>query len=76
MSFAALHPFAVGKFGSHRLPWTISINTPPEPSRVGKAARTHDRVLHLKPEFKTQDCALMYAAAQGRNWLVNPASLA
>ena len=30
----------------------------------------------FKPEFKTQDSALMYAAAQGRYWLLNPASLA
>ena len=44
--------------------------------KSGQGSQTHDRVYTFKPEFKTQDCALMYAAAQGRNWLVNPASLA
>ena len=44
--------------------------------RRGKGSQTHDRVYAFKPEFKTQDSALMYALAQGRNWLLNPASLA
>jgi hypothetical protein len=44
--------------------------------RRGKGSQTHDRVYTFKPEFKTQDSALMYAAAQGRYWLLNPASLA
>lgn len=42
----------------------------------GKGSQTHDRVYTFKPEFQTQDSALMYAAAQGRYWLLNPASLA
>ena len=44
--------------------------------RRGQGSQTHDRVYTFKPEFKTQDSALMYAAAQGRYWLLNPASLA
>ncbi|MFM7025531.1 MAG: hypothetical protein ACKOWC_05660 [Limnohabitans sp.] len=42
----------------------------------GQGSETLDRVYTFKPEFKTQDSALMYAAAQGRHWLQNPASLA
>lgn len=78
MSFASTHPFAVGKFritplsrchGSDQHTALLSIKS-------GQGSQTHDRVYTFKPEFKTQDCALMYAAAQGCNWLVNPASLA
>ena len=78
MSFANTHPFAVGDFritplsrshGNDQHTALLSI-------RRGQGSQTHDRVYTFKPEFKTQDCALMYAAAQGRNWLVNPASLA
>lgn len=44
--------------------------------RRGKGTQTHDRIYTFKPEFKTRDSALMYAQAQGRNWILNPASLA
>ena len=78
MSFASTHPFAVGDFritplsrshgeGQHTALLSI---------RRGRGSQTHDRVYTFKPEFKTQDSALMYAAAQGRYWLLNPASLA
>ena len=78
MSFATTHPFAVGEFritplsrshaaGQHTAVLSIS---------RGKGSQTHDRVYTFKPEFTTQDSALMYAAAQGRYWLINPASLA
>ena len=71
------HPFAVGEFritplsrshgeGQHTALLSI---------RRGKGSQTHDRVYTFKPEFKTQDSALMYAAAQGHYWLLNPASL-
>lgn len=78
MSFDSTHPFAAGEFtitplsrshGTGHHTAVLSI-------RRGKGTQTHDRVYTFKPEFKTQDGALMYAAAQGRHWLVNPASLA
>ena len=77
MSFATTHSFAVGEFritplsrshGADRHTALLSI-------RRGQGSQTHDRVYTFKPEFKTQDSALMYAAAQGRYWLLNPASL-
>ena len=78
MSFASTHPFAVGEFritpisrshgaGHHTALLSIS---------RGTGRQTHDRVYTFKPEFSTQDSALLYAAAQGRYWLLNPASLA
>lgn len=78
MSFASTHPFAVGDFritplsrshGNGQYTAVLSIQR-------GQGSQTHDRVYAFKPEFKTQDSALMYAAAQGRYWLLNPASLA
>jgi len=77
MSFSTTHPFTVGDFrisplsrsngeGQHTAVLSI---------RSGQGSETHDRVYTFKPEFKTQDSALMYAAAQGRYWLLNPASL-
>ncbi len=77
MSFDTTHPFAVGEFritplsrshGAGHHTALLSI-------RRGQGSQTHDRVYTFKPEFKTQDSALMYAAAQGRYWLLNPASL-
>ncbi|MEY4284989.1 MAG: hypothetical protein EBV20_11680 [Betaproteobacteria bacterium] len=78
MSFTSTQPFAVGDFqitplsrshGNDQHTALLSI-------RQGKGSQTRDRVYTFKPEFKTQDSALMYAAAQGRYWLLNPASLA
>ena len=78
MSFASTHPFAVGKFritplsrchGSEQHTALLSI-------RSGEGSQKHERVYTYKPECKTQDCAVMYAGAQGWNWLVSPASLA
>ena len=77
MSFASTHPFAVGKFqitplirchGSDQHTTLLSIKS-------GQGSQTHDRVYTFNPEFKTQDSALMYAAAQGRHWLLDPTSL-
>ena len=77
MSSIHTHPFAVGDFqitpmsrshGSDQHTALLSI-------RSGKGSQTSDRVYTFKPEFKNQDSALMYAAAQGRYWLLNPASL-
>lgn len=78
MSFTSTHTFAVGDFqitplsrshGNDQHTALLSI-------RTGQGSQTHDRVHTFKPAFKTQDSALMYAAAQGRYWLLNPASLA
>ena len=77
MSFASTSPFAVGDFritplsrshGEDQHTAVLSI-------RSGQGSQTHDRVYTFKPDFKTQDSALMYAAAQGHYWLLNPASL-
>lgn len=77
MSFFSTHPFAAGEFqltplsrshGAGHHTALLSI-------RRGRGSQTHDRIYTFKPEFKTQDSALMYAAAQGRTWLLNPASL-
>ena len=78
MSFSSTPSFAIGEFkitplsrshGTDRHTALLSI-------RRGKGSQTLDRVYTFTPEFKTQDSALMYAAAQGRYWLLNPASLA
>jgi hypothetical protein len=77
MSFASTHPIAVGNFritpisrshGSDQQIALLSIQR-------GQGSQTHDRIYTFKPEFKTRDSALKYAAAQGRYWLLNPASL-
>ena len=78
MSSISSLPFAVGKFlitpltragAAGQFIAALSI-------RRGQGTQTHDRIYTFKPEFKSQDSALTYAAAQGRYWLLNPASLA
>lgn len=78
MSTLSSLPFTVGKFlitpltrsaAAGRFVASLSI-------RRGQGTQTHDRVYTFKPEFTSQDSALTYAAAQGRYWLLNPASLA
>lgn len=78
MSSISSLPFTVGKFlitpltrsaTAGRFIALLSI-------RRGQGTQTNDRVYTFKPEFACQDSALMYAAAQGRYWLINPASLA
>jgi hypothetical protein len=78
MSSASTHSFAVGKFLITPLTraHTAGHHTASLSIRRGEGTQTHDRVYTFKPEFETQDSALMYAAAQGRYWLLNPASLA
>ena len=78
MSSASTHSFAVGKFLITPLTraHTAGHHTASLSIRRGAGTQTHDRVYTFKPEFETQDSALMYAAAQGRYWLLNPASLA
>lgn len=78
MSFASTHPIAIGNFritplsrshdaGHHTALLSI---------RRGAGRQAYDRIYTFKPEFATRDSALLYAAAQGRHWLSNPASLA
>jgi hypothetical protein len=78
MSLDSSHPFAVGNFritplsrshdaGHHTAVLSI---------RRGEGSQTNDRIYTFKPEFKCQDSALMYAAAQGRDWMINPSLLA
>jgi hypothetical protein len=43
--------------------------------RRGRGTATHDKVYTFKPEFASAHSASAYAAAQGRNWRLNPASL-
>ena len=77
MTSISLSPFADGKFritpltrAHHAGHYTASLSI-----RRGKGTQTHDRIYTFEPEFKTQDSALLYATAQGRNWLLNPTSL-
>jgi hypothetical protein len=74
-SFSSL-PFTVGKFlitplirsnNAGRFSAALSI-------RRGQGTQTHDRVYTFKPDFASKDSALVYAAAQGRYWMLNPAS--
>jgi hypothetical protein len=44
--------------------------------RRGQGRQTHDCVYTFKPQFATRDGALSYAAAQGRDWLINPTAFA
>ena len=44
--------------------------------RCGKKSQTHDKVFSFHPEFDCAESALTYAAAQGRNWLINPKAFA
>jgi hypothetical protein len=71
-------PFSAGKFLITPLSrlvqggaFTASLSI-----RRGQGRQTHDRIYTFKPEFATRDSALMYAAAQGRDWLVNPTAFA
>jgi hypothetical protein len=74
MSFASTHPFAVGEF--QITPLSRSHGAGHHTALLSiRRGQTHDRVYTFKPEFKTQESALLYAAAQGRYWLLNPASL-
>ena len=78
MPLATTHPFALGDY--HLTPLSRShgagLHTALLSIRRGKGSQTLDRVYTFKPEFKSRDSALLYAAAQGRHWLLHPASLA
>jgi hypothetical protein len=44
--------------------------------RSGEGRGTHDRIYTFKPEFATRDSALVYAADQGRHWLLDRTAFA
>jgi hypothetical protein len=78
MSFVSSHPFAVGKFRITPLSRSHAAGHHTAVLSIcrGQGSQTNDRVYTFTPEFTCQDSALMYAAAQARNWLINPSSLA
>jgi hypothetical protein len=77
MTHTTTHPFRVGEYQITPLSRShgADLHTAVLSIRRGKGSQTHDRIYTFKPEFKTQESALMYAAAQGRYWLINPNSL-
>jgi hypothetical protein len=78
MSSISSTPFTVGKF--HITPlsrtdrqgrYTALLSV-----KSGQGSQTHDSVYTFKPAFTCEGSALMYAAAQGRYWLIQPATMA
>lgn len=71
-------PFSVGKFLITPLSRPVQAGgfTASLSIRRGQGRETHDRVYTFKQAFATRDSALLYAAAQGRDWLLNPTALA
>ena len=71
-------PFSAGKFLITPLsrPMRAGGFTASLSIRRGQGRASHDRVYTFKQAFATRDSALLYAAAQGRDWLINPAALA
>ncbi len=79
MSFAtATHPFAVGELRITALSRSHGANhhTALLAIRTGRGRHAHDRIHAFEPAFQSRESALMYAAVQGRYWLLNPASMA
>jgi hypothetical protein len=76
MIFANTRPFALGEF--RITPLSRSHGTDHHTAllsiRTSGGRQTRDRVHAFEPAFKTRESALMYAAVQGRYWLLNPAS--
>jgi len=78
MSIHQAEPFTAGKFLITPLTRAITngLFTASLSIRRGRGTQTHDHVYSFKPEFKSRDSALMYAAAQGKYWLINPMAFA
>jgi hypothetical protein len=78
MSIQESKPFTAGKFLITPLTRTIKngLFTASLSIRRGRGTQTNDRVYSFKPEFDSRENALMYAADQGRNWLINPMAFA
>jgi len=77
MSITTTYPFTVGEFQITPLSREhgTSHHTALLSIRRNHSNPKHDRVYTFKPEFASRESALMYAAAQGRYWLLNPASM-
>lgn len=78
MPFAATHPFAIGEFRITPLSRSHGAenHTALLAIRTGQGRQTRDHIHAFEPAFKSEESALMYAAVQGRYWLLNPASMA
>ncbi|WHZ09600.1 MAG: hypothetical protein OJF60_000039 [Burkholderiaceae bacterium] len=76
-SYSSL-PFTVGKFQITPLIHATAVGRyiASLSIRRGQGRQAHHSVYTFKPEFTSRDSALMYASAQGRYWLINPAALA
>lgn len=78
MSIHHAQPIAAGKF--LLTPMTRSARnglfTAALSIRRGQGPQTHDRVYGFTPEFDNRECALRYAADQGRSWLLSPMAFA
>lgn len=78
MSSMSSLPFTVGKF--HLTPLSRSDRqgryTALLSVRSGQGSQTHDSVYTFKPAFPCEGSALMYAATQGRYWLIQPVPMA
>jgi hypothetical protein len=71
-------PFQAGKYLVTPLSRTTanSRHTASVSIRSGQGRGTHDRIYTFIPEFPTRDSALVYAADQGRHWLLDRAAFA
>lgn len=78
MSYHTPQPMTFGKFLITPLTRTVQAGRflASLSIRRGQGTQTHDRVYTFKPEFSNRDSALVYAAAQGRDWLDNPSAWA
>lgn len=77
-SFSLATPFKAGKFLITPLTRCLQggVFSASLSIRRGQGSQTHDHVYTFKPEFASRDSALMYAATQGRYWLINPLAFA
>ena len=78
MSIVQAKPFTVGKFLITPLTRAVEngLFTASLSIRRGQGTQTHDHIYSFKPEFDSLEGALMYAAAQGKYWLINPMAFA
>jgi len=78
MSIVQAKPFTVGKFLITPLTRAVEngLFTASISIRPGQGTQTHDQIYSFKPEFDSLEGALVYAAAQGRYWLINPMAFA
>mgnify|MGYP006284238615 CR=1 FL=1 len=74
MSLKNSQPFKVGKYLITPLSQLTAhgLHLAKVSIRNGSGSASHDRVFTFTSEFQTRDAALIYAAGQGRHWLVAP----